>query len=1312
VAHGGVHDPPRTLSALYQLKPLSQEKPVTFMPRSATLLLFAVLASVPEPASFALLGAGLLGFALLRNRRRTGVVLAAVVAGMFSIGAKAQGPDYSNVNDFLNGRRTLLQIDDLVVTGSFASPPFQCCNTPLLSNIQSYTLGTKGSAASPISTNTWGSNSLPYNQNKTYTARMWATLNAQPIVLGVSGAPSSLSLPDAPYYVGPSNWASYGAYFFDPIFGNHNYPDVAQLAVADFNQDGYDDLLLDFASSGTMVIATAGDVNNFNAGSAPPFNYGPAANLDWLSGMTTGDFNGDGRPEIAGLVYLGNGGVDLAIYTVDPHTLAISRAARVNLLKPGQNNLQSLSITTGRFTSTTHDQIVVAYMRSGIGTTLQLIDFPSSSLTPNAETTYTFLSSFGPIAGLMKVTHGKFALPGNPYDQVVFAYALAGNPQPNGVGNNTKYINVLRIDPNTLVWTPSSFYEFSSTFFGWDIAVGNFDNNQITGGTFPDLTIGHDPNDQIAVLLGACASPDQNNIRCDWANSQDQAVNIVGVDPATWVLNTLTSNPLPGGTTFYATNLNKPYFPQPSLSLTQSDTQGRSLLLGEPTKITIDSTVQPSVVVGVPPMHVDFVSPDPFNHVPPEVLNLSAVPDGFKMTYQLENSTGKSSGTTNTTSWSFGAKESIALKESIGDVSAGEGEEASDTVKAAQDLKGSADHDYSSYQRQAYNLSATTGFGDEVNYTDSGFNIWVYPVLGQTVCPASKPNCQPSEKVPLTIQFSAPNGDALPNASQGQAHQWYQPPWEPGNIFSYPANLQQLKSIYPNLQLLTTDNVQIFTDTSTITQGTTWSVGGSDTKTTSFDQNYSFENDASITGAWTAVVASASVTADIDISGSFGFSNLSKHTTDLGTSTGVQITKPGSFPLFQTYGYSVSPYIMGTTKPGGFVDSEPLSGDVQTFGLLRAMFTVDPLDNGAGPWWQQAYTQAPDVALNHPSRWQIVPPSGTPGSNCLAAGAGTYDCAELTPREPANPMLSVFHQMRGFFISSANFPGQGPQLEQATAGDVLTLQARVYNYSLKAMDPGTQVHARFYFQPMNGTVPAGDSVLIGEDVLDPIFPFSNVPNAPLNWVLASTTFDTSKYDQTKNGNANVLFWVVVWMANNRALASEMPGHGLTAIPGTLKSLADAARLEECQKDGNCYSNNVGYYKQIFYIAQPAGSGLQGAPPPSGPASLDISKVELSARRITPHDTVAVSATISADGADASGISANFYDGNPREGGRLFDVERIPHIAQDASFPVLASYQTGSCGTHELFLVVNGGKSNEVVRRAPPVRVECLAARRR
>jgi len=155
---------------------------------------------------------------------------------------------------------------------------------------------------------------------------------------------------------------------------------------------------------------------------------------------------------------------------------------------------------------------------------------------------------------------------------------------------------------------------------------------------------------------------------------------------------------------------------------------------------------------------------------------------------------------------------------------------------------------------------------------------------------------------------------------------------------------------------------------------------------------------------------------------------------------------------------------------------------------------------------------------------------------------------------------------------------------------VLTPQARVYNYSFAQMPAGTQVHARFYFQPMNGGIngasPVGDSVLIGEDILGPIPPFNDSGDT-LNWVLASTTFDTSKYSQTENGGAYLIFWVVVWMqAPDGTLVAEMPGHGLTAVPGKLKSLADVP--EQCQGngDGNCYSNNAGFYKQIFFIARP------------------------------------------------------------------------------------------------------------------------------
>src|SRR5215831_12265258 len=64
------------------------------------------------------LSAGLLAIARkFRQKSRQGIVVAALVAGIFTVGARAQGPDYSNVNDFLNGRRTLLAIDDLVIAG-------------------------------------------------------------------------------------------------------------------------------------------------------------------------------------------------------------------------------------------------------------------------------------------------------------------------------------------------------------------------------------------------------------------------------------------------------------------------------------------------------------------------------------------------------------------------------------------------------------------------------------------------------------------------------------------------------------------------------------------------------------------------------------------------------------------------------------------------------------------------------------------------------------------------------------------------------------------------------------------------------------------------------------------------------------------------------------------------------------------------------------------------------------------------------------------------------------------------------------------
>jgi len=200
---------------------------------------------------------------------------------------------------------------------------------------------------------------------------------------------------------------------------------------------------------------------------------------------------------------------------------------------------------------------------------------------------------------------------------------------------------------------------------------------------------------------------------------------------------------------------------------------------------------------------------------------------------------------------------------------------------------------------------------------------------------------------------------------------------------------------------------------------------------------------------------------------------------------------------------------------------------------------------------------------------------------------------------------------------------------------------------------------------------------------------------------------------------------VVWMQDsNGNLVNDLPNHGLTALPQRFTSWAEAVNFE-CPNINSCYSNNVGLFKQPLYIARAAqsasavqsssaaaakfysanSSGL-AVSPGAGSPSVDIGKVELSDSRVTLTANVSVSATVTAEGADARTMSVNFYDGDPKEGGRMFEMVRIPHIPEGNRYKVVASYRPHTCGTHELFAVINEGKPNEVVRRAPTLRVAC------
>ena len=153
--------------------------------------------------------------------------------------------------------------------------------------------------------------------------------------------------------------------------------------------------------------------------------------------------------------------------------------------------------------------------------------------------------------------------------------------------------------------------------------------------------------------------------------------------------------------------------------------------------------------------------------------------------------------------------------------------------------------------------------------------------------------------------------------------------------------------------------------------------------------------------------------------------------------------------------------------------------------------------------------------------------------------------------------LSAFHFMRGLFITG---PSGGPQLTTATTGDLLLLQARVYNLSLATLPANAQVHVRFMGMPWDTSE---EHPRIAAELPDrranargrptgPTAPFNH--GTQPNWTLVPQAFDTSGTNCGGQScdNQDLMFWVVVWIQEDTPqgprLISELPEHGLTSIP--------------------------------------------------------------------------------------------------------------------------------------------------------------------
>jgi hypothetical protein len=229
----------------------------------------------------------------MKHRSLFSLLLAVTACALFPARLQAQSnPDFSNVNDILHGNRTLFQITDL--QSAFFSPG---------AGIVTYQLTTSNSTVANAQT---FYNAAPLPSGGLFaTSRLpsfagWMVNQPQALTITAWNGGSELyvlNLPNqatSPVVLKPQPSGSQGVF--------------TAGVMSDFNVDGYDDFALSY-DDGTIEIVTAVDPNKPSAG----FKVGPFATLDSLSDMTAGDFNGDGKPEIAGLSKGPNGGLELVL---------------------------------------------------------------------------------------------------------------------------------------------------------------------------------------------------------------------------------------------------------------------------------------------------------------------------------------------------------------------------------------------------------------------------------------------------------------------------------------------------------------------------------------------------------------------------------------------------------------------------------------------------------------------------------------------------------------------------------------------------------------------------------------------------------------------------------------------------------------------------------------------------------------------------------------------------------------------------------------------------------------------------------------
>lgn len=702
------------------------------------------------------------------------------------------------------------------------------------------------------------------------------------------------------------------------------------------------------------------------------------------------------------------------------------------------------------------------------------------------------------------------------------------------------------------------------------------------------------------------------------------------------------------------------------------DIEGRSLRLGAPEIVRIDDHSQPSLILGAPPTHIDFITPS--GEGSPEVINISAV-EGYESSIALSATASDSASQQSTTSYSYAVKDTDTSTAKVSypgvsSISLSANHQTAVT-NAYTTTQSTTNQSFVSAQMKISNASS---FDDVLWYESNAFNIYHYPVLGAYGCPEDQ-TCDPGEELPLYLVVSGPDTSSLTIGAPAHNVEWFQPIHEVGNLLSYPQTPELLAQRLGSRAVpLTTPTAFVIADNVQTDESVGWQTNSNSAQTSGATNTHSTDKTAS----YTAKVGTSLTDAPVDTTKSTSWATLNTSSTTLAASTGVGIVSPGTARgPSGTYDYTISPGIYGYTQPDGSVQELDLGVDVPSYGPLTVDFHVSP----TGSWWtgNNDYTSKPDLALNHPKRWSLERGGSEVTDTCLFIGGGTgTSCASFN--EPGtnetDPWMSSFLEMRGFFITTQADQGEGSLVTEATDGDVLFLQTRLYNYSLVSVSPGDKAHVRFYAQEwctsadcggVNIPVPGVPSFLVAD--VEASNPHEVDPTGAYdNWVTASTSFDTAGL-----GDKTYVFWVVAYLADgDGALVAELPGHGILAIPGDSIAIDEADWLLDLTE---AYGNNVGLFHWPVTIESLETASAEEAP------SLTVTQATATENPSDGRHAIEVRlrAESGVHRSEFMTISAR----GPVGGEKVIDVERTPHLESQGEGGIRIPYRAPTCGLYEI-----------------------------